>query len=94
MVEAASQPMDHGRFERVVVQDGRIDEGRELRLATHDILGLAADPRPDRIDLIERRLCLMLRHGLSPENDGDLLSYWAAGRPKTKGPRFIEPLAE
>ena len=45
---------DDRRFQRVVVQDGRIDEGRELGLAPRHLFGLVADARPDRIDLVER----------------------------------------
>ena len=62
MVEPLGQPVDDGRFERVVVQDGRIDEGGQFRLAPHHVFRLAADARPDRIDGIERRLHLILRH--------------------------------
>ena len=54
MVEPLRHAMDDRGFERVVMQDGRIDEGRELGLAPHDLLGLVADARPDRIDLVER----------------------------------------
>ena len=36
------------------MQDGRIDQGRELRLTADNVFGLAADTRPDRVDLVER----------------------------------------
>ena len=62
MVEPLGQPIDHGRFERVVVQNGRIDEGGKLRLAAYRLFRLATDARPYRIDGIEGRLGLMLRH--------------------------------
>ena len=62
MVEPLGQPIDHGRFQGVVVQNGRIDEGGELRLAPHGLFRLATDARPYRIDGIEGRLGLMLRH--------------------------------
>ena len=54
MVEPLGDAVDHRGLQRVVVQDRRIDEGRELGLAPHDLLGLAADARPDRVDLVER----------------------------------------
>ena len=54
MVEPLGDPVHHRLFERVVVQDGRIDEARELRLAPHHVFRLMAHARPDRIDLVER----------------------------------------
>ena len=67
MVEPLADAVHDRRLERVVVQDGRVDEGRELGLAAHDLLGLAADARPDRIDLVERPRGprLILSHGSS-----------------------------
>ena len=56
MVEPLRQPMDHARLERVVMQNGRIDERGEFGLAAHNVFRLAADARPDRIDLIEAAL--------------------------------------
>jgi hypothetical protein len=69
MVEPLGQSVDHGRLQRVVMQDGRIDEGRELGLAPYRFFRLAADARPHRIDGIEGRLGLLLRHQIvSPLN--------------------------
>ena len=53
------------------MQDGRVDEGRELGLAPHHLFGLAADARPDRIDLVERvrGSCVSLRHTVTPATD-------------------------
>ncbi len=53
IIEPLGDAVDDRRLQRVVMQDGRIDEGRELGLAPRDLLGLAADARPDRVDLIE-----------------------------------------
>ena len=55
MVEPLADPMHHRRLQRVVVQDRGIDEGADLGLAADDVLGLAADLGPDRIDLLDRR---------------------------------------
>ena len=52
------------------MQDGRIDEGRELGLAAHDVFGLAAHAIPDRIErgkLAALRIDLMHCHGCSPQ---------------------------
>ncbi len=62
MVEPLRQPIDDGAFQPVVMQNGRINKRRQLRFAPDDVLGLTADPRPDRIDLIEQRLRLLLGH--------------------------------
>jgi hypothetical protein len=68
MIEPAGQPIGNGRFERVVMEHGRIDEGRELRLAPYDFFGFATDPPPNWVELIESRFYLMLRHrSVSPE---------------------------
>ena len=68
VIEPAGEPISNRGFKRVVVEDGRIDEGGELRFAPNDFLGFAADPPPDRIELIESRFYLMLRHhSVSPE---------------------------
>ena len=50
VVEPLADAMDDRAFQRVVMQDVLIDEGRELRLAARDLLGLAGGcaPRPDR----------------------------------------------
>ncbi len=66
MIEPLRDAVDHRGFQPVMVQDGRIDEGRKLGLASHDLLGFAADARPDRIHDVERApgLYLMLDHGL------------------------------
>src|SRR5215510_2075696 len=51
MVEPLGNAMHDGSLERVMMQDGRIDEGCKLRLAADDLFGLSADARPDRIEL-------------------------------------------
>jgi hypothetical protein len=68
-VEALGHAVDDRGFQRVVMQDGRIDEGRELGFAPRDLLGLAADARPDRVDRVEpaARLRLMLGHRRLPQ---------------------------
>ena len=53
MVEALADAMDDRGFQSIVMQNVFVDEGRELRLAAHDIFRFAADARPDRIDLVE-----------------------------------------
>ena len=55
MVEPLADAMHDCRLERVVMQDVLVDEGGEFWLAARDVLGFAADARPDRIDLIEGR---------------------------------------
>src|ERR1700720_1038414 len=85
MVEPLGQPIDHGRFERVVMQNGRIDEGGELGLAPYGLFRLTADARPYRIDGIEGRLGLLLRHRIVSPPNGEkrrLLSYWVVPLPK------------
>src|SRR5262249_22821902 len=64
MGEPLTDAMRDGCFERVVMEDILVDESRELRLAARDVLRLAADTRPDRIDFIEapRGPCLKLSH--------------------------------
>ena len=54
MVEPLGNAVDDRGLQRVVVQDRGIDEGGELRLAADDVLGLVADARPDRIELLDR----------------------------------------
>ena len=44
------------------MQDRRIDERRDFGLAPRDLFRLAADARPDRIDRVEYRPCLLLGH--------------------------------
>jgi hypothetical protein len=68
-VEALGDAVDDRCLQRVVMQDGRIDEGRELGLATRDLFGLAADARPDRVNLVERTSSrLLLSHDRLPHN--------------------------
>src|SRR6185437_10257382 len=81
VVEPLCQPVDDGSLQRVVVQDGFVHEGRELRLAPRHVFGLAADARPDGIDLIERRPGLVLGHGGLP---GSCLSLAYLGRPQPR----------
>src|ERR1700722_9373595 len=82
VIEALGQAMDDACLQRIVVQDGRVDEGRELWLATYDILRLAEDPCPDRIDLIQCRPCLMLRHRSVSRIPAYVLSYRRRECPK------------
>src|SRR5690242_5945799 len=51
-------------FQRVVMQDGRIDEARELGLASRDFIGLIANAPPNRVDLVEtfRRTGTLVSH--------------------------------
>ena len=69
VIEPLRQAVAHGILEAVLAQDGGIDEAAERRLAAHDLLGLAAQLRPDRVDggdvgpLGRARLA---SHGLSP----------------------------
>ena len=69
-VEALGDAVDDRRLQRVMMQDGRIDEGRKLGLAARDFLGLAADARPDRVHLVERarHSCLLLGHDRLPHD--------------------------
>src|SRR6185295_9708556 len=69
MVEPLGHTMHDGSFERVMMQNGRIDEGCELSLAADHFLGLATDARPNRIDLAEGicRFCLLSGHHDSPD---------------------------
>ena len=66
MIETVGDAMDHGVFQAAVVQHRRIDEGRKLGLTVDDILRLAPDPVPDRIEGCElsSRIDLMHCHGL------------------------------
>src|SRR5690348_13763559 len=52
-----------------MMQDGRIDKRGELGFAPHDIFGLAADPRPHGIELIDGRPRLLLRHCQASGNE-------------------------
>jgi hypothetical protein len=69
------------------MQNGRIDEGRELGLAPYGLFRLAADARPYRIDGIEGRLGLLLRHRIvSPLNGENAASIiLGSASAKTKG---------
>ena len=78
MVEPLGQPVDDGRFKGVVMQNARIDEGGQLRLAPHHLFRLAADARPYRIHGIERRLHLILRHRSASREQPDPIIIGAA----------------
>src|SRR5262249_6108799 len=92
MIDQTAQAVGDGHFKRVVVQDGRVDEGGELRLAARDVLGLPADAPPNRIELVDGRLNLLLRHGKGLRNgldnesqgNGRLSSIWVMTRPKPR----------
>ena len=67
MIEPLGDTMDHRIFEALVMQHGRIDEGSEFGLAADDVLRLAPDAVPDRIErgeLRTLRIDLMHCHGL------------------------------
>jgi hypothetical protein len=50
-----------------MMQDGGIDQGRELGFATRNLFRLAANTRPYRVDLVERaRSRLPLGHDRLP----------------------------
>ena len=55
MIEPLGDPMDHRIFKPVVMQHGRIDEGSQFGLAADDVLGLAPDAVPDRVERGELR---------------------------------------
>ena len=55
MIEPLGDPMDHRILEALVMQHGRIDEGSKLGLAADDVLRLAPDAIPDRIERGELR---------------------------------------
>jgi len=78
VVEPLGDTVDDGRFERVMVQDGRVDEGRKLGLAAHHLFGLVPDAGPYRIDLLERARDLPLL----PSHD-ILLHHQTARPPST-----------
>ena len=68
MVEPLGDPMHHRIFQPLVMQHGRIDEGGQFGLAANDVLRLAADAIPDRIErgqLRTLRIDLMHCHGCS-----------------------------
>src|SRR6185437_1878654 len=50
----------------------RVDEARQFGLAADDLLGLAPNACPNRINRIERRLCLILRHSTLSRTPGGL----------------------
>jgi hypothetical protein len=49
MIEPLRQAMAHRVLEPVLAQDGRIDEAAERRFLADDVIGFAAQLRPDRI---------------------------------------------
>src|SRR4029079_9498968 len=66
MVEPLRDAVHHRRLQRVVMQDGRIDEGREFGLLARDLLGFTTDAHPHRIDLVEDACGLRLLLGHDP----------------------------
>src|SRR3712207_4662238 len=46
MIEPLGNAVDDGPPQRVVMQDGRVDEARQLRLTPDDVLRFATDPAP------------------------------------------------
>jgi hypothetical protein len=62
-VETLGNAVNDRRLQRVVMQNRRIDESRELGLAPCDLLGLAEDSGPDRVYLFQpSRSDLLLGH--------------------------------
>src|SRR5262249_19617219 len=94
MVNLSGQSISNCGLERVVVQDGRVDEGGELRLAPHDVLGFAANARPHGIELVDGRSGLMLRHCKASGNWRDLLSYWARPCPIPRAGQRPTPIGQ
>ena len=74
MVEAIGETMHHRIFQAIVMQHGRIDEGRKLRLAADDVFRLAADAIPDRIERRQPALRIDLMHCHRFFSD-----FWALG---------------
>src|SRR5262245_13686326 len=68
------------------MQDGGIDEGRELGLVPRDLLGLAADARPDRVYLLEPPGShLLLGHDPLPASQAKLSTFALGERHKWSG---------
>ena len=65
-VEPVGDPMDHRGFERVVVENGSVNEGRELGLVAGHVFRLDADPFPDGVERLELAPGLLLPHGEIP----------------------------
>src|SRR6186713_710107 len=55
MIEPLRDAVDHRIFEAFVMQHGRIDEGSQFGLASDNVLRLAPDAVPDRIERGELR---------------------------------------
>ncbi len=53
-IEALGHAMNDRGLQGIVMQDGRIDECCKLGLASRYFLRLEANPRPDRVHLVER----------------------------------------
>ena len=90
MIEPLGDAMDHRIFQALVMQHGRIDEGGQLGLAADDVLRLAPDAVPDRIErgeLRTLRIDLMHCHGCS-RKFACLVDYYstAGGRLSRAGP--------
>src|SRR5262245_35158236 len=69
MREPLANPMGNRSLQRVVMKNVLVDKGGKLRFVARQLLGFAADARPDRIDFIEApsRPRLILSHEpLSP----------------------------
>ncbi len=49
MAEAGGEPVDDRRLQSFVIEDRLEDPAGQLRLAAHDLFGLVADAREDRI---------------------------------------------
>jgi hypothetical protein len=67
VIEPVGKAMHHGILKPVVVQYGRIDESCQFGLAVDDVLRLAANALPDRVERRQfaLRIDLMHRHGRS-----------------------------
>jgi hypothetical protein len=53
MAEPLGDAMDHRFFQGLVVEDRRIEEGRQQRIALGGLARLVAHRRPDRIDRLQ-----------------------------------------
>ena len=89
-IEPLGDAVDHRGFERIVVENRGIDEGRKLRLGAGDGLRLVADAFPYRVDPIELEPCLMLRHDASGRLD---LRVCSTGKGRHSPPPAPSPKA-
>ena len=58
VVEPLGKPVDDGLFEALLVEDRRIEERRQQRIARHGLASLLAHCAPYRIDRLQVRRVL------------------------------------